>query len=374
MSDFVAILDYRGIIWKDKNALIRHESYAEELFRKHGQVLVILTTAGENENYSSNLKYLKLHNLGKIGSINFQFLLNSRIFLKNQGLSCKLLVAGDPWENALIAIFLNWHRKKQIPIQIQVHGDIANTRWIRLSWRNRLRSLISGYTLARASRLRCVGETQAELILDKYKFEKFKIDVIEVPMDLTHNQNHWIAPKEATIGFLGRLSEDRGIGVFIELICKIAKVRTDFRVVVAGDGKIKNEFEDELINILGKQKVLFLGDLESTKLDKFWNQISVLVSTAPAESFGRSIREAILADKPVWAVKTSGVTDLMLELKQDELLLLDLSLSSDELSNQFQNLLSCSVSPTSKKLLWARNATAIPRLIESWESTQKIEV
>ena len=373
MSDFVAILDYRGIIWKDKNALIRHESYAEELFRKYGQALVILTTAGGNEEYSSNLKYLKLHNLGKIRFINFQFLLNSRIFMKNQGLNCKLLIAGDPWENALIAIFLNCQRKKKIPIQIQVHGDIANTRWIGFSWRNRLRSLISGYTLTRATRVRCVGKSQADLILDKYQFEKFKIDVIEVPMDLTHNQNHGIAPKEVTIGFLGRLSEDRGIGVFIELIYKIAKVRTDFRVVVAGDGTLKNKFEDELVDILGKQKVMFLGNLESTKLDKFWNQISILVSTAPAESFGRSIREAILADKPVWAVKTSGVTDLMLEIEQDEILLLDPSLSADELSSQFQNLLSCSVSPSSKKLLWERNATAIPRLIESWESTQKIE-
>ena len=373
MSDFVAILDYRGIIWKDKNALIRHESYAEELFRKYGQALVILTTAGGNEEYSSNLKYLKLHNLGKIRFINFQFLLNSRIFLKNQGLNCKLLIAGDPWENALIAIFLNCQRKKKIPIQIQVHGDIANTRWIGFSWRNRLRSLISGYTLTRATRVRCVGKSQADLILDKYQFEKFKIDVIEVPMDLTHNQNHGIAPKEVTIGFLGRLSEDRGIGVFIELIYKIAKVRTDFRVVVAGDGTLKNKFEDELVDILGKQKVMFLGNLESTKLDKFWNQISILVSTAPAESFGRSIREAILADQPVWAVKTSGVTDLMLEIEQDEILLLDPSLSADELSSQFQNLLSCSVSPSSKKLLWERNATAIPRLIESWESTQKIE-
>jgi glycosyltransferase involved in cell wall biosynthesis len=373
MSDFVAILDYRGIIWKDKNALIRHESYAEELFRKYGQALVILTTAGGNEEYSSNLKYLKLHNLGKIRFINFQFLLNSRIFLKNQGLNCKLLIAGDPWENALIAIFLNYQRKKKIPMQVQVHGDIANTRWIRFSWRNKLRSLVSGYTLTRATRVRCVGKSQADLILDKYQFEKFKIDVIEVPMDLTHNQNHGIAPKEVTIGFLGRLSEDRGIGVFIELIYKIAQVRADFRVVVAGDGTLKNEFEDELVDILGKQRVLFLGNLESTKLHKFWNQISILVSTAPAESFGRSIREAILADKPVWAVKTSGVTDLMFELKQDELLLLDPSLSADELSSQFQNLLSCSISPTSKKLLWARNATAIPRLIESWGSTQKIE-
>lgn len=373
MSDFVAILDCRGIIWKDKNALIRHESYAEELFRKYGQALVILTTGGINAEYSNNLNYFKLYNLGTNHFKNFQFLLNSRVFLKNQGLKCKLLIAGDPWENSLIAIFLNWQRKKKIPIQIQVHGDIANPRWIQLSYRNKLRSLVSRYTLTRATRVRCVGKSQADLILDKYQFEKFKIDVIEVPMDLTHNQNHGTAPKEVTIGFLGRLSEDRGIEVFIQLIHKIAKVRTDFRVVVAGDGALKNEFEDKLLDILGKQRVLFLGNLESTKLDQFWNQISILVSTAPAESFGRSIREAILAGKPVWAVKTSGVADLMLELKQDELLLLDPSLSQNELSSQFQSLLSCSVSPTSKKLLWARNATAIPRLIESWESTQKIE-
>jgi len=373
MSNFVVILDCRGIIRKDKNALKRHESYAKELFRKYGQAVVILTTGKQNEEYSSNLEYLKLNNLGGNRFSKLKFLLNSRKFLKEQGPKCKLLIAGDPWENAFIAIILNWCRDRKIPIQIQVHGDIANTRWMRLNWRNKFRSVMSGYTLTRANNVRCVGKSQANLILEKYRIDESKIDVIEVPMDLSNSRNHKIVPQKVTLGFLGRLSEDRGIGVFIDLIYKIAKVRTDFSVVVAGDGPLKNKFENELVEILGKQRVLFVGNLRSRELDYFWNQITILVSTAPAESFGRSIREAILSDKPVWAVKTSGVTDLMLELKQGELLLLDLSLSAEHLSTQFQNILTNSISPASKELLLGRNATAIPRLIESWASTQKNE-
>ena len=372
--NFVVILDYRGIIWKDNNALLRHEKYARKLYEMYGQMLVILTCSTKKVIYPTNQKYLKIFNLGNKRFLNFEYLINSRKFINEFRKNCKLLIAGDPWESALIALFINWRKKEKIPLQIQVHGDIANKSWKKLNWKNRFRSLITSYTLVRATRIRCVGESQANSIHNMYRITKFKIDVIEVPMDLHINRNYEKVFQKNGIGFLGRISEDRGINIFVELIYKIAHVRDDFNVVVAGDGRFRKEFERDLVKILGSQRVTFLGEIESNKLDVFWNQIAVLASTAPSESFGRSIREAIIRGKPVWAVQSSGVMDLMLELEKEELMLLDSSLSPERLSSQFQKLLFSNVSTSSRDRLCSKNDTSISRLIESWKMTQKMEV
>jgi hypothetical protein len=42
-----------------------------------------------------------------------------------------------------------------------------------------------------------------------------------------------------------------------------------------------------------------------------WQDIGVLVSTAPSESYGRTIRESLAQGVPVWAFTSTGVTQLM---------------------------------------------------------------
>ena len=48
-------------------------------------------------------------------------------------------------------------------------------------------------------------------------------------------------------------------------------------------------------------------------MENAWERIGILVSTAPSESYGRSLREALMHGVPVWSTDTRGLRDLIQE-------------------------------------------------------------
>jgi phosphatidylinositol alpha 1,6-mannosyltransferase len=68
----------------------------------------------------------------------------------------------------------------------------------------------------------------------------------------------------------------------------------------------------------------FTGAVDSARLGEIWPRIKVLLSTAPHESYGLTLREALLHEVPVVAKKSAG---------------------AKELSSKFPNLVKLFVSP-----------------------------
>jgi hypothetical protein len=101
-------------------------------------------------------------------------------------------------------------------------------------------------------------------------------------------------------------------------------------------------------------------------LKKVWKGIGVLVSTAPAESYGRVMREALLAGVPVWAMKSSGVEDLILKAGKDAVKILDLKKSNRELSRELDQLLNSKVLLSFRKQFIKDNSTYAQLLAKSW--------
>jgi hypothetical protein len=74
----------------------------------------------------------------------------------------------------------------------------------------------------------------------------------------------------------------------------------DFKVIIIGSGNQKSNFLARLKSIISTSRVIYLGQLSERELNNAWNKIGVLVSIAPVESYGRVMREALLAfDKQV---------------------------------------------------------------------------
>ena len=99
---------------------------------------------------------------------------------------------------------------------------------------------------------------------------------------------------------------------------------------------------------------------------KAWKKIGVLVSIAPVESYGRVIRESLIAGVPVWATASAGVKDLMDNCKKGEVKLLDLSKSSASLQKDFNSLLKTKVSSDFSKRFIKENNTYSAKLTNSW--------
>ena len=368
----VLILDPRGnIAAGGKDVIARHETYAKELFTqgKSSRLDLKVFSAGVSIQSSGKGKNERVITISKPTFNSYMFAKKAHKFIKINNLNVKLLVAGDPWESYWSAYFLKRFLNKKISIQIQVHGDIADPRWRRINLRNRIRFSFAKLSLPKASSVRAVTKYQAENLVKAFGIKRERIVVVPVPITVASKSITLKSERPKTIGLIGRIHQDRGIWEFIRLIRILNSSSKDFKVVVIGDGPSKDKFLLKLESVIPKNRIIYLGQLPESELRKAWKRIGVLVSMAPVESYGRVIRESLIAGVPVWATASAGVKDLMDNCKKGEVKLLDLSKSDTSLDKDFNSLLKTKVSSDFSKRFIKENNTYAAKLANSWIST-----
>jgi len=365
----VLILDPRGNITSGgKDVIARHETYAKELL-KQGKTLRLdlkVFSTGVSAKDSSKSKNERVITISKPTFNSYMFAKKVHKFIKVNNLNVKLLIAADPWESYWSAYFLNKFLNKRIPIQIQVHGDIANPIWRRINYRNRARFLLAKLALTKASSIRAVTKYQVENLINAFGIKREKIVVVPVPINVLGKPAALQSDRPKTIGLIGRIHQDRGIWEFIKLIRILNSSSKDFKVVVLGEGPSKDKFLLKLESAVPKNRIIYLGQLPESELRKVWKKIGVLVSMAPVESYGRVMRESLIAGVPVWATASAGVKDLMDNYKKGEVKLLDLGKSDTTLDKDFKLLLKTKVSADFSKKFIKENNTYAAKLANSW--------
>jgi glycosyltransferase involved in cell wall biosynthesis len=371
-NNVILFLDPRGIIYKGGiDVVTRQDKYGYQLklqsknFKLHS---VIFSGDTYKKNYIK-LKFISIFKISKPTFNSYLFAIKSYSYIKSQNLNVKLLIAGDPWESYWSAYFLNKLLNKNIPIQIQVHGDIADPGWQRINYRNRIRYSLAKLSLRKVPSIRAVTRYQAENLIKAFSLKKEKIVVIPVPINVLGKSAALKSERPKTIGLIGRIHQDRGIWEFIKLVRVLNSSAKDFKVVVLGDGPSKDKFLLKLSSVISKNRVIYLGQLPESELRKVWRRIGVLVSMAPVESYGRVMRESLIAGVPVWATASSGVKDLMDNCKKGEVKLLDLSKSDATLDKDFNSLLKTKVSSDFSKRFVKENNTYAAKLANSWINT-----
>ena len=366
IKQVVLIIDPRGVIASGgKDVIERHMIYKTELNSLNSKLDLIVSSASMNFRKDNSVRELVFINSHPTFN-SFKFARNVKGFITSNNLEVRLLVVGDPWESVFSAIILNRLLKKRIPIQIQLHGDIANPAWKRISLQNRIRFNLAKFSMRKASGIRAVSNSQALKIAKIFKIKKAQISVIPVPINNLRLISTIISKRPKTLGLIGRIHNDRGIYNFIKLIKSLTVVREDFNVVIAGGGPDESRFLEKINALIPKIKIKFLGHLSEKELKKVWKEIGVLVSTAPAESYGRVMREALVAGVPVWATKSSGVEDLISQAGKDAVKILDLTKSSHELSKEFDQLLKSKIPQSFRKQFVKDNSTYAQLLAKSW--------
>jgi glycosyltransferase involved in cell wall biosynthesis len=368
----ILILDPRGVISAGENAVIeRHSNYGKELAKQNkiGYRLKVLSASTKQIITSKNNKTFEMLNISKPTFNSFKFAKKAHKYIESNKVSAKLFVAGDPWESFWSAYFLNKFLNKKIPIQIQVHGDIADPRWRRINPRNRVRYSLAKLSLRKASSVRAVTKHQAENLVKVFGIKKEKIVIVPVPINIVSKTVALKSDRPKTIGLIGRIHQDRGIWEFVNLVRVLNSSSKDFKVVVIGDGPSKDRFLLKLESVISKNRIIYLGQLPENELRKAWKRIGVLVSMAPVESYGRVIRESLIAGVPVWATASAGVKDLMDNCKKGEVKLLDLSKSNVSLDKDFNSLLKTKMSSDFSKRFIKENNTYAAILAKSWIKT-----
>jgi glycosyltransferase involved in cell wall biosynthesis len=362
-------LDPRGIIFKGgADVVSRQNLYGRQLKlqSKNLRVQYLIFSSANHGKQNGKFKFVNVFQISKPTFNSILFARESYNYIKAQNLIVKLIVVGDPWESYWSAYFLNKFLNKKIPIQIQVHGDIADPRWRSINFRNRIRYLFAKLSLRKVSSVRSVTKYQAENLINSFDIKKERVVVVPVPINVFGKPMVSKADRPKTIGLIGRIHQDRGIWEFIRLIRILNSSSKDFQIVVLGEGPSKDKFLLKLSSVIPKNRIIYLGQLPESELRKIWKKIGVLVSMAPVESYGRVMRESLIAGVPVWATESAGVKDLMDNCKKGEVKLLDLNKSDAYLDKDFESLLKTKVSSEFSKRFIKENNTYAAKLANSW--------
>ncbi len=372
-QNLVVILDPKGVISREQSTVDRHNLYGETLNLLNPNFNLIIIT-------KSNLDSFELQNTRSVHywRIQTNHLLPlkfaqsaSRIIRNNYNFKSLIYVAGDPWESYFALAITRFLVRSKSSSQVQIHAEVANSRWYRASVNNMLRFFLARAAFKNADQIRTVSSKQSYDIINRYSINADKVIVIPPPLQLEKKRKLHIPPRPRTIGFVGRVESDRGVVKLIKLCSKLNEVDNEFGAVIIGSGSKLSRLEKELSNILGPSRTRFFGRLEHSSLKRAWSEVGVLVSLSDTESYGRAIREALAMGIPVWSTQTSGFNALLNEYRKPGLEIIDCDDGAIKLKNKFDELLKVNISPTYSENIDTTDSHNIRLLCESWLKISK---
>lgn len=114
---------------------------------------------------------------------------------------------------------------------------------------------------------------------------------------------------ECVIGNAGRLAKQKNQKALIKIAKELSDKGLNFKIVIAGDGVLKQQ----LIDLAKQYKVLdnikFIGFVENIK--DFTESIDIFVLTSFWEGFGYVLVEAMLSSKPILAFNASSNPEII---------------------------------------------------------------
>lgn len=159
-------------------------------------------------------------------------------------------------------------------------------------------------------------ETRRTIVLNNPEiFDQSRIRVIYNGIDLDEfaKSGHQLlySPEngEYLIGNSGRLVYQKGQKYLIDLALILKQKGMRFKILVAGDGALREELQQYARELDVQDNIIFLGFVKDIRA--FMEQLDVFVLTSLWEGFGYVIAEAMACGKPVVAFDNSSNPELV---------------------------------------------------------------
>lgn len=213
------------------------------------------------------------------------------------------IIVGDPWKGFLLANLLKKVFFAHSCLQIQIHGKIyAKPRTLNL--KENIKYLIVKKSLREADSIRVVSSFQIE-DLQKMTSPDVKYICAPIPIDFSKIPNIFSADRTG-ISFIGRIHSERGLDYFAEIVSELSKKNIGTSISIVGDGPAKRKLEGVLAVRGCSSHVEFLGKLTNSELKTQYSKTKILLSCAPDEGYGLTLREALLSGAVVIARQSKG--------------------------------------------------------------------
>jgi len=129
-----------------------------------------------------------------------------------------------------------------------------------------------------------------------------------------------IGERENMVGFIGRLSGEKGILNFVTAIPKVLKTRGDVRFLIGGEGYLRGKIEESLKKWKLTDKVETMGWIPHDNLPKYLNDLKLLVIPSHTEAGPLIAFEAMACGTPVLGSRVGMMQDIIVSGKNGFLL------------------------------------------------------
>jgi len=181
-------------------------------------------------------------------------------------------------------------------------------------------SLVSGLKFLRFFSLHFANEiiVYSKLLIQDYHITSYRHKILiahEHFLDFT--KFTIITPysdRPPLIGYIGRLSAEKGVQNFTEALSAIISNQQDLHVIIGGDGPLRDAIETALQEAGIADHVDFPGWISHDDLPKYLNQLRLLVLPSYTEGLPNIMLEAMACGTPVLATSVGAIPDVI----QDE--------------------------------------------------------
>lgn len=117
------------------------------------------------------------------------------------------------------------------------------------------------------------------------------------------------------IGYIGRLSMEKGIQHFVQALPAAFSDRQDLRVLIGGDGPLKESIEASLQEGGVTARVDLPGWISHDDLPRYLNRLRLLVLPSYSEGLPNIMLEAMACGTPVLATPVGAIPDVIIDGK-----------------------------------------------------------
>ena len=207
-------------------------------------------------------------------------------------------------------------RKPPCPLVVTAHhtylqeAEIVFLRHPIKRWWKRVMAGFERRTYDRADAIVCVSHDTADCLVERYGQPRSKITVIEngvrdVP-DIPFGTKD-----EATVLFIGRLEERKGVWVFLRAMAELKRTHPAVHIRLVGkdlsQGKLRRVLEDDGLT----DSVTVTGYINDPLMYKELAQATVLVVPSLLEGFGLIAAEAMISGTCVVASDAAGLRSIV---------------------------------------------------------------
>lgn len=152
-------------------------------------------------------------------------------------------------------------------------------------------------------------------LIKTWNLEKYK-KKISIAYEHSINLNKFkirkpIDERKDLIGYVGRLSHEKGVMNFVKATIEINKYYTNANFLIIGDGNLRSEIQNYIKEKKFSEKYSILGWIPHEELVNYLNKIKILVIPSFTEGLPNIMLEAMACGTPVIANTVGSIPDVI---------------------------------------------------------------